>query len=621
MPGEANNNVSVEAMATFSRTASDLDDMTKEIHKCRSHGEHADLLIQCDDKRIKCHRLVLGAHSRFLLGIMASLPEECPSCSGDGMALLVLPGVEYEVLKIVIKFLYTGSTRVTQKQVPQVRKLLQGILRVDAKIDMPRSPGEEEEEAEMAAAAAAALNIKSEPRDFDDDHDGAGTSGTGGASSPPSGSATGGSSSSSANGTSNGGAAMDMSKPGPSNHHSSSDHGCSAEIKADFIPPSPPDSNQGDDGNISENEEASTHTTDLNENSCDVSQDTKEADCDKVEEVPIRFQISDIRGTTESPEANTNAHVLNVEDDEDGNLAERCPDPESPEANTNEEIINVEDDDEDGNSAERGSDTDNGGIGDSERAVPEFVPAPSVISKKTSRSNNAFFATKSTSSAGSGGSPKKVIAKRPGGHLRDGGGRAKKTKVAREIDDDYVGDDSDASASSSDSDSGPAPSPDIAAEEDPDFSLGQDISFDHDGQILLDLPNPIPEPPEEGLVIHRGEWVTPAKRNRLLSKRDRPRTDVRKYNYKPFESTITGYSKLSTVAAAEEEVDGVFTCPECDAKFARERSLNSHISRAHNANAKWPCPENCGKMLSSQTAIKKHLLSHRPESEWPYQCR
>ena len=198
MPGEANNSVSGEAMCTLSRTSDDLEHMAKEFHNCRRYGEHADLLIQCDDKAIKCHRLVLGANSRFLRDLLASLPEECPSCSGDGgMALLVLPGVKYEVLQKVLKFLYTGVIRLYQTQIPEVRKLLERCLRVDAKIDLPRTP-EEEEEAEMAAAAAAALNIKSEPRDFDDDNDGGGASasGAGGASPPPSGSGTGGSTSS-----------------------------------------------------------------------------------------------------------------------------------------------------------------------------------------------------------------------------------------------------------------------------------------------------------------------------------------------------------------------------------------------------------------------------------------
>ena len=77
-------------------------------------------MIQCEDKSIKCHRLVLAAHSAFLRGILASLPEECASCSGNEMAVLVLPGVRYDVMRNVLNFLYKGVTRVTQGQIPQV---------------------------------------------------------------------------------------------------------------------------------------------------------------------------------------------------------------------------------------------------------------------------------------------------------------------------------------------------------------------------------------------------------------------------------------------------------------------------------------------------------------------
>ena len=37
--------------------------------------------------------------------------------------------------------------------------------------------------------------------------------------------------------------------------------------------------------------------------------------------------------------------------------------------------------------------------------------------------------------------------------------------------------------------------------------------------------------------------------------------------------------------------------------------------------SKHPCPEGCGRMLGSKTAIKKHLFTHRPQDEWPFQCR
>ena len=88
-----------------------------------------------------------------------------------------------------------------------------------------------------------------------------------------------------------------------------------------------------------------------------------------------------------------------VEDNDEGNLA---GDTESVEANNNVDMITVDCDD-DGNF-----------IGGGNGAEPHFQPAPRVISMKISRSNRAFFATKSTSSSGSGEDP--VIDMRQGGH-------------------------------------------------------------------------------------------------------------------------------------------------------------------------------------------------------------
>ena len=467
----------------------------------------------------------------------------------------------------------------------QMRKILEGILRVDAQIELP-AIYDPEEEAEMAAAAAAvALNIKSEPRD-DDDNDGAGAGGAGGASPPPSGSSGGSGSSSSdanGNGTSNGGGGgdeMDRTKAGPSNAQSPLGRECPSQIKADFIPPSPPDSNQGD----SADEADGNQTTYLKATTLDsdAGPDTEVANSDKVEETP--------EDAPDKPEANSTGDTSDTTIDVVG--------ADEEEEDTSE-VVSIGD-----------PDAEEGGSGNSGRAEAQFFPAPGVISKKPSRSNEAFFATKSTassssSSSGIGGSPKKVIAKRPGGHLRDGGQSAKKAKV----DNDYTAADSDSDASSS---SDPEP---IAAPPSADATLEGDPEY---GDDIFDLPNPIPD----WRTIHRGQIVTESKKSRLLAKRGQAKSgSIRKYNYKPFESTITGYSKLSTVAAAEEEVDGEWPCPTCGALFARERSLNSHMSRAHNPNARFPCPEGCGKMLSSQTAIQKHLLSHRPEDQWPYQCR
>ncbi|TRY62752.1 hypothetical protein TCAL_10782 [Tigriopus californicus] len=132
------------------------------------------------------------------------------------------------------------------------------------------------------------------------------------------------------------------------------------------------------------------------------------------------------------------------------------------------------------------------------------------------------------------------------------------------------------------------------------------------------LPPPIPVPPANGLVIHRGKWVHQSHVERL-AQRKKASSTVRKYAYKPF-VTISGQSKATTVTANASDEVGTFPCPHgCGAIFERERSLDSHIRRNHHPNLKASCPE-CGKGLSTSSALKKHLLSHRPESDWPYFC-
>jgi len=70
-----------------------------------------------------------------------------------------------------------------------------------------------------------------------------------------------------------------------------------------------------------------------------------------------------------------------------------------------------------------------------------------------------------------------------------------------------------------------------------------------------------------------------------------------------------------------KQVKGIlFACAHCERKCESKKRLKRHIERAHNVKSTVPCPENCGKMLCSQKAIKKHLLSHRPPSEWPVSC-
>ena len=132
----------------------------------------------------------------------------------------------------------------------------------------------------------------------------------------------------------------------------------------------------------------------------------------------------------------------------------------------------------------------------------------------------------------------------------------------------------------------------------------------------LDLPPPLPLPPREGMRVYRGRWVS--EYDIPKPKKQQNVQKVRPYNYKPFIS-ISGKSKQSTVDRINNDEDGEHSCPYCGVLFARKNSLETHIRRAHNPKRGAECPE-CGKSLSHQSAIKKHLLSHRPREEWPYMC-
>ena len=103
-----------------------------------------------------------------------------------------------------------------------------------------------------------------------------------------------------------------------------------------------------------------------------------------------------------------------------------------------------------------------------------------------------------------------------------------------------------------------------------------------------------------------------------MAKTRRPSGDkVRKHNHIPW--TMSGLQRPDTINDINEGSD-VHVCPECDAKFEKAKSLKIHMGRTHNERATVPCPKGCGKMLTTPAAIKKHLLSHIPEEEWPYEC-
>lgn len=137
---------------------------------------------------------------------------------------------------------------------------------------------------------------------------------------------------------------------------------------------------------------------------------------------------------------------------------------------------------------------------------------------------------------------------------------------------------------------------------------------------MMDLPAPLPQPPEPGLVIHRGQWVKPQRVERLEQRRSNflkaSTSKVRKHKHIPW--TCTGKTMASTLDTLNEP-EGVHECHVCGVKFNKLVSLTKHMGRVHNPRLVYQCPE-CPKRLSTRTSIRKHLLSHRPEGEWPFVC-
>ena len=117
---------------------------------------------------------------------------------------------------------------------------------------------------------------------------------------------------------------------------------------------------------------------------------------------------------------------------------------------------------------------------------------------------------------------------------------------------------------------------------------------------------------EPGKIVFRGKIINAEEK----PKRTTPNKGVRTYNHNKW--TLTGLKRLESLVAVKEE-KAVHECDECEAVFEKYRSLQFHTDRMHNKNLKAACPE-CGKKLSSSHAIKKHMLSHRPEEEWPHEC-
>jgi len=89
----------------------------KEFDQCTSQSfrnhynkeTFSDVTLACeDDKQIKSHKMILSACSPFFQKILLSNPHQNP--------LIYLKGVKFESLKLLLRFMYLGETKVAEEE-------------------------------------------------------------------------------------------------------------------------------------------------------------------------------------------------------------------------------------------------------------------------------------------------------------------------------------------------------------------------------------------------------------------------------------------------------------------------------------------------------------------------
>lgn len=88
----------------------------KEFDQCTSQSfrnhfnkeDFSDVTLACDDdKQIKSHKMILSACSPFFQKVLLNNPHQHP--------LIYLKGIKYESLKLILRFMYLGETKVSEE--------------------------------------------------------------------------------------------------------------------------------------------------------------------------------------------------------------------------------------------------------------------------------------------------------------------------------------------------------------------------------------------------------------------------------------------------------------------------------------------------------------------------
>jgi len=565
-----------------------LTPMMKEISQRKSH---IDLVFSCDDGSVSGHKFVVGAQSKFLKALLKS--ED----NGE-KAELRLPGIKILHLKRAVKFMYTGQLKMTKQEIEKehmvwhVNHILIDLFRVDAKLNLP------------------AHLLKPPPKKPEPD-------------------------------------------PPPSNGRGESGHsGSSAQIQAGSGSSSP---------KVSDVEHTRQNTV-IHEKVPENQEKKKEElqiDCrDKTKTERKKHQSgdSDIQEVEQERVATPDIiDLLDSDPEEDnarGNLNEESVSPESVFVNVDTSI------------SEKTSDNDN-------VPIPE---APKLIQRSSSEKNSSeevhrparAVARKHTSSF----STKSKVLKHAENNLWEDNCVSEQEQVESDTDQESVkktDQQENAKKKRPVARKHTGPRGNAKKRKPSDiFSLAvKEAEIDLSAinlplarksvieQVLDHSPMNSIMPPIDILATFQGlQPLPPAMLNQFEGQRFPPPNiyrpsfmspqlgptqtiyrgkitnyrkvtgskstkTIRKHNHIPW--TMTGLKKAETFAVVKEE-KAIHTCDICGVKYEKYRSLQIHKNRSHNENLKVECPEGCGKLLSNTNAIKKHLLSHRPEEEWPHEC-
>lgn len=107
----------------------------------------------------------------------------------------------------------------------------------------------------------------------------------------------------------------------------------------------------------------------------------------------------------------------------------------------------------------------------------------------------------------------------------------------------------------------------------------------------------------------------------VTEKRTRKKRETKPESFgcKKCDKTFTRKWDLNYHMSSHDE-ERRFKCPKCTRTFKTERYLNNHLRLSHAAFESLPCPH-CPKILGRQSTLKKHVEAKHPESIEGYQKR